>query len=589
MKKIYAVIKGIVVCLIALSMFSCTENQVELGRSPNLNKINKSIFDYLKSNPSYSILVQALDTTKLSDVVNAYGSLTMFAPSNDAFIKYFGRKGISGLSKMNIDAIRMILEYHLYNQVFGSSLFLTGSLPAVTVSGDLIKMDISQGMKNIFLNNTVKIDSLDIAVTNGVVHVVNDVLEPPSGTIYSFLAGNPQYSIMAEAVKKTGVDTAVLNKITYDNSTIINGLPSKKWITAFFETNDVLHNAGINSFDDLAKKYSDSYSTTKNYTSITDSLNMFVRYHCMQRRFFIADITDDFMESISPGNWLIFGTKGSLNINKHDVNNIVFNPGTGQNDTIFTSTEVDITVSQSNQVLSNGIMHSINSVLYLYNPTPVTVKCPFLGTDEDQAITLLDGTVSTFPEQFVNLNNDPVGQSVVWWLKWGYTSGDFSVVKKQARNNPYIINTVYYPDDSQSRDGSLSGLQVANAVGLWIEVTTKPMFKGKYNLFLFEQNIHSGIVTQPWKFLWSIDGKQSPDMINTMSQFDAYGNDVRQWFPTGSGAFDAFYIWGNYAKMTIRKLGVFTFDQIQAHKVKFTMVDDNRAVSWFKLQFEPVQ
>ena len=421
MKKIDAVLKNIVICLIMLSICSCEQDQI--ASSPKLTKVDKTIYEYLKSNPSYTILVEALDITQLSGKLNLYGNMTMFAPSNDAFMKLFVHKGISGLSKMNIDTLSKMLKYHIYTDKFNSVSFQTGSLPAVTISGDLIKMDISKGLKNTYLNDAVKVDSLDIEAINGVVHVIGDVLEPPSKTIYSRLVDNLQFSIMAEAVKMTGMDTAVLNKVVYDNNLIINGLPSKKWVTVFFEPNNVLNQNGIYSFDDLAKKYSNTYYTTKNYTNPSDSLNIFIRYHCMQRKVFMSDIRSDYMESLSASNWLIFDTKGSMNINKHDERKIVFNSLTGKNDTIITQVMVNINPDKSNQVASNGIIHSVESVLSVYNPKPVIVKCYFAGAPEDRAITLLDGKVSTLSDEFKNLNNNPVGQSVVWWLKWGYDSG----------------------------------------------------------------------------------------------------------------------------------------------------------------------
>lgn len=577
MKKIDIVTKSIMVCLLALSLFMCKKEKI--GAPLKLDNVDKSIIDYLKSNPSYSILVEGLDKTGLSQTLNLYGSLTMFAPTNDAFKKFFEHKKISGLSEMNTDSLGTILRYHIYSQKFESKVFQTGSLPAVTISGDLIKMDISQGLRNTYLNNTVKIDSIDIAVTNGVVHTINGVLEPPSSSIYGYLAGNPQYSIMAEAVNRTGMDTALLKKMNYDNNQIVNGLKSKRWITAFFETNDVLNKAGINSFNDLAKKYSNTYYTTKNYTNPNDSLNIFVRFHLMQRRFFISDFRDDFMESISTGNWLIFDTKGGLNINKHDVINIVFNAATGRNDTIIASKKVSIILDKSNQVLSNGIIHSIDAVLSVYTPNPIKVFSYFAGAPEDRVITLLDGTITTFNAQVANMNNNPAGQSVVWWLKWGYTSGTY--VNCTAAVTGFSNQNPLYRDDFNPFDIT-TGFQVNSNVGLWFEITTKPIFKGKYNLYLYEQRngtFINPVNSTPWRLWWYLDGVKFPDMINQSSEKDAFGNETML---VGGKSY------GDYRYMSKRKLGVFTFDQIKPHTVKFELVEDLLPRQYFKLSWEPI-
>lgn len=570
-----------------LAAFSC--NDEELGGELNLDPVNKSIIDYLKSIPDYSILLEAIDNVNLMGTLNLYGNLTMFAPTNEGFEKYFAEAGISGLSDIDDVLLKRIVLYHLYSQKFNSGVFQTGSLPAVTVSGDLIKMDISQGLRNTYLNNTIKIDTLDITVTNGVIHVINDLLIPPSNTIYSGLSENPKYSIITEAIHQTGIDTAVLNKVTYDNTTIINGQPSKNWITVFVEPDSIFNLNGINSFDDLARKYSNTYNTTKDYANPADSLNIFIRYHCMQRRFFISDFSDTYLESMSDGNWLIFDTKGGLNINKHDINiggNIV-------------NYKVEIDLGKSNLVMSNGIMHSIGSVLNVYVPAPIIVRAYFGGAPEDRVIKLLDGTVTTFKDQLNNLKDDPEGQSVVWWLKWGSASGNFSIAGNKALNaglnSVYSWNPLYKTDPMPAEE--MDGLQAASGnKSVWFELTTKPVFKGKYTLYLYEQQNNVNIVVQQWKILWSFDGVQAPDMIDLMqNKTDAFGNDIRlvneKKFDNQSGTnAQNQYVWNNYPYIMKRKLGVYTFNEIKAHKFKVQYVDDtnNRAV-FQKIQLEPTQ
>jgi len=345
---------------------------VDLGNL-NLEPTNKSLLVYLKSNPSYSILVQALDTTKLSTVLNLYGSMTMFAPTDEAFKKYFERKKISGISQINIDTLTKLLKYHLYAQQFESATFQSGSLPAPTVEGDYIRMDISKGLKNVTLNNTVKVDTLNIPVTNGIVHTINDVLEPPTQTLMAWIKSQPEYSIMAEAFQKTGVDTAILNKTFYDSSKLSSGQPAMKYLTVFLETNDILKKSQINSFDDLARRFSNTYNTTKTYSNIADSLNIFMRYHIIDRRYFVSDIREDFLETFNRGNYLIFTTTPGIGINKETKQTIVFNPATGKNDTTDVTTEIKLDFERSNQVTKNGIVNSITSLMPVFTPRPVKV------------------------------------------------------------------------------------------------------------------------------------------------------------------------------------------------------------------------
>ncbi|RYZ52776.1 MAG: fasciclin domain-containing protein, partial [Sphingobacteriales bacterium] len=277
MKAISTVFRSLLALVLVCAAFSCKTN--DFGGKLELESNNKSILSLLKNDPSFSILRRALDTTEISGLLNVYGSVTLFAPTDEAFKKYFQRKNISGLSDIDKQTLKDLLQYHLYAQTYASSFFLTGTLPVTTVAGDYIRMDISNGLKNTVLNNTVNISKIDVPVTNGVVHVINDVLEPPAHTLSAWIKSQPQYSIMAEALEKTGIGPALLDAVEYDNTQIVYGRPLKKMKTIFLESNEVLRAANINSFEDLARKYSNTYNSGKEYSSPSDSLNIFMRYH----------------------------------------------------------------------------------------------------------------------------------------------------------------------------------------------------------------------------------------------------------------------------------------------------------------------
>ena len=109
-------------------------------------------------------------------------------------------------------------------------------------------------------------------------------------------------------------------------------------------------------------------------------------------------------------------------------------------------------------------------------------------------------------------------------------------------------------------------------MGYWIEITTKPIFKGTYNLYLYS-------VGKQGKILWSFDGVQYPDMVSLKGQFDPYGNDVRMYYKNNMSSYEA---------IAKRKLGVFTFNEINSHKIRIDAVDVNTGYSFCKFQFEPV-
>ena len=546
MKKTFSIFRTTLVFLIIVALFSCTRN--EFSGTLDLQTNNKSILALLKSDTTYSILETALDTTRISGLLNVYGSTTLFAPTNDAFKKYFKRKGISGLSGMNMDTLKKVMLYHIYASQFGSPFFLTGSLPVTTVEGDYIGMDISSGLSKTVLNNTVNVIKLDVPVTNGVVHVIDDVLEPPVNTLYSWIRSQPQYSIMAEAFQQTGVDLEVLSKVGYDSTQIVYGHPLKKIKTIFLETNDVLHLEGIDSFDDLARKYSNTYKTTKQYTNPSDSLNIFVRYHCLEREYFISSIRDEYIETVNPGDFLIFNISPGITINKHDEINIV----NGQPDT--TNVKVGVDMDQSNIVTKNGIINTLSSVLSVYNPKPVLVISRY--NPGPVPITLIDGTATTFTKELMDkLKNDPEGQAAVPWLKWEYFKGTMYFA---------VLNLAFGPDPTLE-------YRMQENDPYWVELTTNQIFKGTYEVYLN----YSQRAKTDCNVLLTFDGKQFGDLVNLYSSTDAFGNAIAGWT--------------NLGKKLQRKLGVVKFTELKTHTLKIQFLNYKIQDPLHSVEFRPVK
>ena len=53
--------------------------------------------------------------------------------------------------------------------------------------------------------NGVNIVGFNFPASNGVFHVVNQVVTPPAGDVISVIASNPDLSIMASFIEETGL------------------------------------------------------------------------------------------------------------------------------------------------------------------------------------------------------------------------------------------------------------------------------------------------------------------------------------------------------------------------------------------------
>jgi transforming growth factor-beta-induced protein len=162
-----------------------------------------TIAEYALSDDNFSILVQALTKAELVTVLNGEGNFTVFAPTNAAFTTLFSQLGISGIADLSKETLTPILLYHVLGTEAKSSMISTGyysTLSPAQGSYLSLKADVSSGVK---LNKTTTVTKADVDVKNGVIHVIDKVLLPPS--VVDQALANDSFSILVQAVVKAGL------------------------------------------------------------------------------------------------------------------------------------------------------------------------------------------------------------------------------------------------------------------------------------------------------------------------------------------------------------------------------------------------
>ncbi|KAE9983815.1 hypothetical protein EG327_005317 [Venturia inaequalis] len=156
-------------------------------------------------NAGLSSLYGALNATGLLDTVNGLSNVTIFAPANAAF----QRIG-SALGGASTDTLKAILTYHVHvgqEPLYSTSLVNGSSLP--TVNGG--SLTIHTGSNGVFVNSA-KVITPDVLIAGGVVHVIDNVLNPNATAAASPTAttGTPAFSgasSVANAPFTSGVAT----------------------------------------------------------------------------------------------------------------------------------------------------------------------------------------------------------------------------------------------------------------------------------------------------------------------------------------------------------------------------------------------
>ncbi|KAF8854510.1 Fasciclin-domain-containing protein [Acephala macrosclerotiorum] len=145
-------------------------------------------------------LAGALTQTKLVSAVDGLKDVTIFAPSNAAF-EAIG----SAASSLSTTQLSSILEYHVINGTVGySPLLMTGLANETFPSLMGTELTVEATDKKVFVNSA-QVTITDIIVANGVMHVINNVLNPANSTAVANTAATTQPVAFAGASSASSV------------------------------------------------------------------------------------------------------------------------------------------------------------------------------------------------------------------------------------------------------------------------------------------------------------------------------------------------------------------------------------------------
>ena len=136
----------------------------------------KDIVDTAVGAGMFTTLAKALTAADLVSTLKGPGPFTVFAPTDEAFAKLPAATLQNLLKPENKAQLRQVLTYHVVpGKVMASDVVKVNSAKAV--SGDTLSINANGGAVTVDKARVVK---TDIGASNGVIHVVDTVLLPPS-------------------------------------------------------------------------------------------------------------------------------------------------------------------------------------------------------------------------------------------------------------------------------------------------------------------------------------------------------------------------------------------------------------------------
>ncbi|MEW4925525.1 fasciclin domain-containing protein [Algibacter sp. 2305UL17-15] len=299
--------------LIATFAFtSCNNDDNVLDKQLSLNP--KNISEIVSETAELSTLATALETASLTETLKSTTTYTVFAPNNTAFSSV-------DISSLSAEELSNVLLNHVLSTTtpdFASTLS-SGYLRTLAKGPDGINLSVyTEASEDITINGMgMLIDSAsDMGATNGIVHVVDNVLLPP--TLVDHVLANPEYSSLAAALTKADlVDT--LNGTDLFTVLAPNNAAFEKFMM------DVEAAFGWTTLDDIP----------------VDTLTEVLQYHVVSGANLVSADALGTTQTTVQGEGFSIGDDGSID------------------DTSYTDAAINLTDIQA----INGVIHGVDKVL----------------------------------------------------------------------------------------------------------------------------------------------------------------------------------------------------------------------------------
>jgi transforming growth factor-beta-induced protein len=226
---------GLLIVLIVFLLAACSSsNHPPASQEPTLNIVETAIDD-----GRFTTLVAALEAAGLVDALSGPGPFTVFAPTDDAFDLL--PEGTIEFLLANIGVLSDILTYHVIDgEVSSTDARGLDGASAVMINGLNMRIDVDNGAIVLNLNGNreaMVIDS-DIAATNGVIHVIDAVLDPADAPL----------SIVDTAIADGRFTTLVT---AIEAADLVEALSGPGPFTVFAPTNDAFDKLPAGTIDSL--------------------------------------------------------------------------------------------------------------------------------------------------------------------------------------------------------------------------------------------------------------------------------------------------------------------------------------------------
>jgi len=409
--------------LLVLFLFSCGEDPIEWEKKST----DQVISEYVANNLEFSEFAKVLESTELTSLLSVRGPFTLFLPSDDEMKAFYAEKGVSSYTDFDVAFLRKLVLNHLIPSKIETGDIGLGAIRDTNALGDYLVTEFEGS--DIIVNKSIRISKRDIQAANGVIQLIDKVIDPVTISVYDLVENNPSFSLFTEGLKLTKLkDTLQIVTFPYGKKL------ARTRFTLLAVADTTFNRYGITNVNEMVAYFT---SAPDSVTYLNNGFYRYMEYHCLGGTHFL----NNFETRVYP----ILSYDNNISVTVDDDYKLNLNA--------LTKLYTGFVVEESNYPAKNGTVHTVNDLLPVFQPAPTVI------------------TLET-TDYFDMRQGDYYGK---YYMRWFDGQNTFENIKWEG---DYLL---YYFKDHDT--GKLLNHDCLSMNGWWwVQITTPKIIKGKYKM-----------------------------------------------------------------------------------------------------------
>ena len=251
-----------------------------------------TVVDIIVNSEDHTLLEAAVGAAGLVDALSGEGPFTVFAPTDAAFEALMEALEVTAEQLLAYPGLADVLQYHVVGAEAYAADLSDGQMIETLLGEDVTVSITADG---VFINNAQVIVA-DLAADNGVVHVIDAVLVPPTPettTVVDIIVNSEDHTLLEAAVGAAG---------------LVDALSGEGPFTVFAPT------------DAAVVALTEALEVTAEELLALPNLGDILQYHVVGAEAYAADLSDGQMiETLQGGNVTVSITAEGVFINEAQV------------------------------------------------------------------------------------------------------------------------------------------------------------------------------------------------------------------------------------------------------------------------------